>query len=96
MAERGPQKIGPVLADLIKNLGLEKKLAEVDAVQYWNEVVGKKIAEVTQAIKISEGRLTVRVSDPVWRQQLIFLKKEFIAALNARLGKAVVKDIFFA
>ncbi|HER00299.1 MAG TPA: DUF721 domain-containing protein [candidate division Zixibacteria bacterium] len=90
-----PKNIGAIISDLIKNLGYEKKLSELDAVKNWEEVAGDKISKISRAIKISDGRLTVRVPDPAWKQQLIFLKKELIAALNARLGKAVVNDIYF-
>ena len=94
MNNRDPQKIGPILEDLIKNMGFEKKLSELQVVEIWREIVGEKIASISEAVKISDGRLTVRVPDPSWKQQLIYLKKEFIAAINARMGKAVVKDIF--
>jgi predicted nucleic acid-binding Zn ribbon protein len=94
MNDKDPQNLGPILADLIKNMGYEKKLSELNVVKIWGEVVGEKIASISEAIKISDGRLTVRVPDPSWKQQLIYLKKEFIAAINARMGKAVVKDIF--
>lgn len=94
MNNRDPQNLGPILANLIKNMGFEKKLSELNVVKIWEEVVGEKIASISEAIKISDGRLTVRVPDPSWKQQLIYLKKEFIAAINARMGKAVVKDIF--
>jgi predicted nucleic acid-binding Zn ribbon protein len=94
MENKDPQILGPILADLIKNMGFEKKLSELNVVKIWGEVVGEKIASISEAVKISDGRLTVRVPDPSWKQQLIYLKKEFIAAINARMGKAVVKDIF--
>ncbi len=94
MTNKDPQNIGPIIADLIKKMGFEKKLSEVDAVGLWDEIVGEKIARVTQAVKITNGRLHIRVSDPAWRQQLVFLKREFISSINARMGKNVVKDIY--
>jgi predicted nucleic acid-binding Zn ribbon protein len=94
MPNREPQNIGVILSSLIKKLGFEKKLSELDAVLLWPEVVGQKIAEISEAIKITDGKLVVKVPDPTWRNQLIYFKREFIAGLNARLGKAVVKDIY--
>ena len=95
MYNSDPKSIGPIISDLIKNMGFEKKLTELDAVKNWDEVAGEKIAKISRAIKIADGRLTVRVPDPAWKQQLIFLKRELIAALNSRMGKAVVNDIYF-
>ena len=94
MSKSEPQNIGSILSALIKNLGFERKLSELDAVKLWEEIVGEKIAQVSTALKITDGRLYIRVPDPVWRQQLVYLKQEFIAAINARMGKAVVKDIY--
>ena len=94
MSDNDPQSVGAILKSLIKKMGYEKKLSELDAVNLWSEVVGDKIAQVSRAEKIVDGVLTVRVSNPVWRQQMIFLKQELIAGINARLGKPVVKDIF--
>lgn len=94
MSKSEPQKIGSILSSLIKNLGFDKKLGELEAVKLWEEVVGDKIAQVSEALKISDGRLYIRVPDPTWRQELIYFKGDFITGLNARLGKAVVKDIF--
>lgn len=94
MSKIEPENIGSIISALIKNLGFEKKLSELDAVKFWEEIVGEKIARESTALKISDGRLYVRVPDPAWRQQLVYLKQEFIAAINARMGKAVVKDIY--
>jgi predicted nucleic acid-binding Zn ribbon protein len=94
MSKSEPQNIGSIISALIKNLGFEKKLSELDAVKLWEEIVGEKIAQVSTALKITEGRLYVRVPDPAWRQQLVYFKQEFIAAINARMGRAVVKDIY--
>ena len=94
MKKSEPQNIGSVISNLVKKLGLEKKLGELDAVKLWKEVAGEKVAEISEAVKITDGRLIVRVTDPVWRQQLMFLKREYIASLNARLGNKIVKDIY--
>jgi len=94
MTKSEPQNIGSVISNLVKKLGLEKKLSELDAVKLWKEVAGEKVAEISSAVKITDGRLYVRVTDPVWRQQLMFLKKEYITGLNTRLGKNIVKDIY--
>lgn len=94
MKNREPEKIGAVLSELIRKFGYEGKLREVDAVKLFNEVAGKEIARHCRAVKITDGRLIVKVSDPIWRQQLVFLKGELIAKLNARLDKSIVKDIY--
>jgi hypothetical protein len=46
-------------------------------------------------IQFAHGVLIVRVADPVWRQEMLFRKFEFIEKLNAKIGKKAIKDIKF-
>ncbi|MBT5268149.1 MAG: DUF721 domain-containing protein, partial [Candidatus Marinimicrobia bacterium] len=57
--------------------------------------VGERISEVTEAEKIEKGILVVKVSSPVWRNELVFMKSNLINTVNEALAKTVVKDIKF-
>jgi predicted nucleic acid-binding Zn ribbon protein len=61
----------------------------------WNEVVGKTIAANAQPEKIRNGTLFVKVTSPVWMQQLQFMKEMIAEKLNQRLKSEVVQTIFF-
>ncbi len=62
----------------------------------WREVVGRTIARNAQPEKIRNGTLFVKVSSPVWMQELQFMKEMIAEKLNQRLpNHAAVKNIFF-
>jgi hypothetical protein len=53
------------------------------------------IARNAQPEKIRNGTLFVKVSSPVWMQQLQFMKDMIAGKLNHRLKGETVKNIFF-
>lgn len=89
------QPIGKILADLIRDLGLSKKLNEQKAVVEWEAVVGRDIAEHSRAIKVDGGRLVVEVDSPVWSQELTLMKRDIMRRLNDRAGNRAIDNIHF-
>ena len=72
------QSIGNVFAELFRDLGISKAIEQNKAVVEWPEIVGERVAEVSQAEKIEKGVLFVRVESPVWRNELSFMKQNLI------------------
>ena len=57
--------------------------------------LAKTVANNAQPEKIRNGTLFIKVSSPVWMQQLQYMKEMIAEKLNQRLGSQVVKNIFF-
>ena len=89
------ESLGAVLEQSLKRLELAVRLDEYAVWPIWNDVVGKIIARNAQPEKIRNGTLFVKVSSPVWMQQLQFMKNMIADKLNQRLKQDVVKNIFF-
>jgi predicted nucleic acid-binding Zn ribbon protein len=89
------QALGKILNQVLERYGLAQRAKEIEALNLWPEVVGEKIAKVTEAKDVREGRLFVKVENSVWRNELYYLKQDFINALNRRLGQVIVNDIVF-
>ena len=89
------ERLGAVLSQSLKRLDLTPRLDEYGVWPIWNDVVGKTIANNAQPVKIRNGTLFVKVSSPVWMQQLQFMKDMIAEKLNQRLKSDAVKTIFF-
>jgi hypothetical protein len=89
------EKLGQVLDKSLKRLDPTGRLGEYGVWPIWNEAVGDTIARNAQPEKIRQGILFVKVSSPVWMQQLQYLKETIADKINQTLGKEVVKNIFF-
>ena len=61
----------------------------------WDDAVGPIIARNAQPLWIRKGRLRVKVSDPIWLQELGLVEKTLREKLNERLGRQAVEKIDF-
>lgn len=97
MTKKTPQieSIGAVLEQSLKRFDLAPRLDEYGVWPIWGEVVGKMIARNAQPEKIRNGTLFIKVSSPVWMQELQFMKEMIAGKLNQRLNGEIVKNIFF-
>lgn len=89
------EKLGEILEKSLKRLDLSGRLVEYGVWPIWNDTVGPTIARNAQPEKIRHGTLFVKVTSPTWMQQLQYMKEMITEKLNQRLGREVVKNIFF-
>jgi hypothetical protein len=61
----------------------------------WEAAVGAEVARATRPVLVRGGVLTVETANPAWAQQLSLLKPRLLAAINARLGERLIKDLRF-
>jgi len=80
---------------MLKEVGLDKAMAQHSALWIWNEVVGEAVAKRTHPETVKHHILTVNVDSPVWRQELTFQKSDIVKKLNQKLGSGTIKDIRF-
>ena len=95
MRQIKPKLIGNSIKTILNDYGLLPRMKQFEALNLWAEIVGEQIAKVAKAEKIDHGSLIVRVEKPVWRNELIFLKKEIIAKINEMMKEEIVKEIIF-
>ena len=64
-------------------------------VNVWEKVVGEAIKNNTKIIAYKNKTLIIKVTTPVWKNELLFQKKELIKGLNDNQNKTLIKDIKF-
>jgi len=89
------QSVGDILDVLVGRLGLKQRLKQAEAVRKWDEIVGERIACETQAEIVRGKTLFVKVTSPIWAQELSFLKPEIMKKLRQEIGRGVITDIRF-
>ena len=85
--------IGDIIRKLMKNPKLAGKLDELDALQAWEEIIGKQICKYVADQKIYKGTLYVKLKSAVVRNELSYKKSELISQINNRLGKKLLTNI---
>jgi predicted nucleic acid-binding Zn ribbon protein len=61
----------------------------------WEGVVGPAISRNARPSWIKNGKLKVRVSDPIWLQELEFVEESIREKLNTKLGRKAIYRIEF-
>ncbi len=86
---------GSILSGISKRLGLEPRLIELRLQHRWHDLVGEPMASHTWPAQIRFKKLYLIVRNPVWLQQLAFLKPALLTKLEAEVGSGCVTDIAF-
>lgn len=90
-----PKTLGDALREAFRHFEIEKPIEQHRALYLWDNVVGDQIARVTTPQKIEKNVMFVAVDSPVWRNELMFLKRKIIKDLNQALTGNAIKDIKF-
>jgi len=79
----------------LRDLGLQKRLKAEQLNVLWPKLVGPIVAKIACPAQFRGGTLFIDVADNVWMQELKFREGELIGRLNAILGEALVRRLFF-
>ena len=90
------QSLKKVLQKTLKKTGVKEKLKENSTHLIWREVVGEKIARLTQVIELNEGVLKVKVDNSTLYSLLVEHEKQrLLKILQTRLPKLKIKNLLF-
>jgi predicted nucleic acid-binding Zn ribbon protein len=84
-----------IIADLLNSNALPFDPDDSRIWKVWDEVVGPVIARNAQPLRIKDRHLKVRVSDPIWYQELQFMEENIREKLNEKLGRKAVEKVEF-
>ena len=93
-ATRGPEKVGEVLARVLKRRGLDQELEYQRVLEDWPRLVGSGLARVTRARSVRNGVLVVEVPSSAWAMELNLRRRRIMARLNAGRSVRVRRVIF--
>lgn len=93
MKEGKIKPIDELVAQVLRQMGLEQKFKEYEVRQIWPEVVGQMIASRTRSLEVREGKLFVTFTSAVVRNEIMMVKEGLTKALNDRVGAEVIHEI---
>lgn len=93
---RRPEKASDLLSQFFKNEPEAlKKMQESRALEAWPRYVGKEAALVSKPLRIKDGEMVIRVSDPLWLHQLMLLKNQILKCYRKDFPQLKLKQLFF-
>lgn len=91
---RTAKRAGDLLPKVLKAHGLEPGFKKGQALSLWPRIAGDALAPMTEAYKLEDGILSVRVQDAVAAHQLTYSRAEFLRRYQEELP-GQVKEIRF-
>ncbi len=90
-----PKVLGHSITRLLKNMGIEEKVKEHQAINEWSQIVGENVSKVTKAQRVANGILFVKVKNSSWRNELIYMRQEILIKLDKTVGRGIIKEVRF-
>ncbi len=90
-----PERIGGALLPIIDQLNAAGHFDIIRLAQVWPAVVGEAIARRTEVARLKFHVAVIRVSSPMWIQELNLMRLQILERLSAALGDDSVRDIRF-
>jgi len=95
MTKSSVKSLGDSLQELLRQLGIEKKVKQYSVLESWEDIVGEKISKIAEAYRIDDEILYVKVKSMTWRTELSFQKLKILKKIEDKVGKHIIKDIRF-
>jgi predicted nucleic acid-binding Zn ribbon protein len=85
--------INDAIDEFLSKYGLKEGYVRVQIRTIWNKVTGDVIALHTKKVELNNNTLTVYITSPIIKNELIMLKSEIIDKLNEKAGKERIKEL---
>lgn len=82
-----------LLNDVIKRYGLEQAILKEQMPRLWAQLVGPRVARISEVQSFENGVLKVHVRESAWRSELMLRRELLRNQLNTDIGSEIVKEI---
>ena len=89
------KSIKNLLSDYFKGSDFEEINETININKTWNKIVGKTISKQTEITSIKNGKIIIKTSNPIWRNELTFQKEDLLKRLKKEEPKINIKEIEF-
>ena len=85
--------IGDILEEFFKRPYVARKIAEGKLPEFWREIVGEHVANLTNEVRLERGILHVSVSSSVVRNDLFYRRDQLAQLINQRAGMQLINAV---
>ena len=87
---------GSVLPTVLKDLGLERRLAERAILKVWHDLIDPDIIAHAHPTGLRKGTLFVAVDNSVWLNEIVrYRRREILERLQHSFGRDLIQRISF-
>ena len=90
-----PQSIKNLLSDFLNGKDFKAINETISLTAAWKQNVGEPILKNTEILDFKNGKLTIKTSNPIWRNELSFQKNELLNKLQKAEPELNITEIIF-
>ncbi|MDB4285988.1 DUF721 domain-containing protein [bacterium] len=85
--------LGDAINKFLEQHGLKDDLLIQSILTEWEAYMGKSIASNTEKVWFEDGTLYIRMSSPVWRNELMMGRQKIKEMINRKVQKDLVDEV---
>ena len=89
------KSIKELFSDYFKGSDFKEINETINLDKSWNKIVGKTISKNTEIAGIKNGKITIKTSNPIWRNELFFQKEDLLQRLKLEEPGININEIEF-
>ncbi|RMG23108.1 MAG: DUF721 domain-containing protein [Bacteroidetes bacterium] len=93
MKSRPYLSLGDAIQQFLERHGLKEKTKVQEVIAQWEQLMGKPIAGNTEKLWFNDGVLYIKMSSPVWVNELSLARGKIRELVNQRMQAPVVKEV---
>jgi predicted nucleic acid-binding Zn ribbon protein len=90
-----PSRIGDLLGEYVRVNRFDVKLMEVDAIEYWGELMKPVFSRYCREVTVQNGVLYAEITSSVVKAELHMMRESLREKINSRLGYEMIQKIVF-
>ena len=89
------KSIKDLLSDYLKGSDFKEINNTINLNKSWKKIVGKTISQNTEIVAIKHGKISIKTSNSIWRNELMFQKEDLLKRLKKEEPELNIKEIDF-
>ena len=85
--------LGEAIEAFLNKHGLQKEAKFQMVLNQWEDLFGKAIASHTEKAWLEKEILHLKISSPVWKQELSLAKSQIKEVVNKHMGEELIKEV---
>ena len=91
--KKNENSLGDLIRAFSENKKIKSGLVRKRVETAWSELMGQYISNETEAIRLDQGVLTLRITSASLRQELHYSRDQIIEKLNEHLGEPYIREV---
>ena len=87
------KSIKDLLSDYLKGSDFKEINNTINLNKSWKKIVGKTISKNTEIVAIKHGKISIKTSNSIWRNELMFQKEDLLKRLKKEEPELNIKEI---